>query len=146
MKEISAEIGISAPPDKVWEVLTDFPTFPQWNPFIHSAEGELTAGAGLKVRIQPPGGMGMSFKPNILRVEPNRELRWLGKLVFPGLFDGEHYFLVEELGQGQTRFTQGERFTGILVPVMGLIGLFPKTILGFEAMNQALKDRAEALG
>ena len=146
MKEISTEIGISAPPGKVWEVLTDFPAFPQWNPFMQSAEGELMAGAELKVRLQPPGGMAMTFKPTILKVEPNRELRWLGKLLFPGLFDGEHYFLLEELGPGQTRFTQGERFTGILVPFMDLIGLFPKTISGFEAMNQPLKDRTEGLG
>lgn len=146
MKEISTEIGISAPPEKVWEVLTDFPAFPQWNAFVQTVEGQLTAGAELIVRIQPPGGMAMTFKPNILKVDPNRELRWLGRLWFPGVFDGEHYFLVEELGPGQTRFTQGERFAGILVPLMGMIGLYPKTLLGFSEMNQALKDRVEGLG
>ena len=27
MKEIIAEIGIAAPPEKVWQVLADFPAF-----------------------------------------------------------------------------------------------------------------------
>ena len=146
MKEISTEIGITAPLHKVWEVLTDFSAFPQWNPFIQSAEGELTSGAGLKVRMQLPGGMGMTFKPKVIVVNQNRELRWLGKFLFPGVFDGEHYFLLEELGQGQTRFVQGERFLGFLVPVMGLTGILAKTMQGFEDMNQALKNRVEGLG
>ena len=34
----------------------------------------------------------MTFKPNILVFEENKELRWLGKLFFKGLFDGEHKF------------------------------------------------------
>ncbi len=42
------------------------------------------------------------------------------------------------------RFHQGERFTGILVPLMGLIGVFRNTQDGFEAMNHALKGRAES--
>ncbi len=42
------------------------------------------------------------------------------------------------------RFHQGERFTGILVPLMGFIGVFRNTQDGFEAMNQALKRRAES--
>ena len=85
----------------------------------------------------------MTFKPTVLRAEPNRELRWIGHLLMPGLFDGEHYFLIEGHDGNETRFVQGERFTGVLVPLMGLLGLFPKTIRGFEEMNEALKSRVE---
>jgi len=37
----------------------------------------------------------MTFRPTILKAEPNRELRWLGHLLVPGLFDGEHIFTIE---------------------------------------------------
>ena len=59
----------------------------------------------------------MTFRPTVLKVEPNREFRWLGHLLFPGLFDGEHIFTIEPLGEGHVRFTQREVFTGLLVPL-----------------------------
>jgi hypothetical protein len=30
------------------------------------------------------------FKPKVLSVRPERELRWLGRLFVRGVFDGEH--------------------------------------------------------
>jgi len=38
----------------------------------------------------PPGDACVTFKPVVKRVDLNRELRWLGRLIVPGLFDGEH--------------------------------------------------------
>ena len=45
----------------------------------------------------------MRFKPRVLKAEPNRELRWLGHLGIPGLFDGEHIFTIEPLDQERVR-------------------------------------------
>ncbi|PKB82943.1 MAG: polyketide cyclase [SAR202 cluster bacterium Io17-Chloro-G9] len=143
MKEIRTEIEIAAPPEGVWSILTGFASFHEWNPFMLTAQGEAIPGNRLQVRLQPPGGMAMTFKPTVLNAEPNRELRWLGHLLLPGLFDGEHYFLIEDRGEGGARFIQGERFTGTLVPLMGLMGLFGKMTRGFEEMNRALKARAQ---
>ena len=84
----------------------------------------------------------MTFKPTVLGVENERELRWLGRFLLRGLFDGEHILRVEALGDGRTRFTQAERFSGILVRAFG--STLDKTELGFEQMNSALKTRAEA--
>ncbi len=44
-KEIHAELDIEASPERVWEVLTDFASFPEWNPFIRDASGGLKSGA-----------------------------------------------------------------------------------------------------
>ena len=143
MKEISRETEINASPERVWQVLTNFSMFPDWNPFMRSAEGELKEGARFKVRIQPPGGMGMTFKPTILKAEPNRELRWLGRLLLPGLFDGEHVMAIEPLEENRVRFVQSETFNGVLVPLFALMGVFRSTLRGFEEMNQALKARPE---
>ena len=140
--ELSSEIEINASPETVWKLLTDTSRFPEWNPFIRRLSGELKVGQKLTVFIQPPGGSGMEFKPEVLKVEAGRELRWLGHLMIPGLFDGEHIFQIEPLGDGHVRFHQREIFSGILVPLLKKF-LDSDTRRGFDAMNRRLKELAE---
>jgi hypothetical protein len=142
-RTIHREIEIDAPPAAVWSVLTDTASYAEWNPFVLQLEGDLHAGATLSVRIAPPDARPMSFKPTVLAAEPERELRWLGRFVVRGLFDGEHSFRIEALPGGRSRFVQAERFNGLLVGVFS--STLDKTELGFEAMNAALKSRAEGL-
>jgi hypothetical protein len=141
MREIRDEVEIDAPPERVWAVLTDFRSYPQWNPFVTSIAGRVERGAKLDVRIVPPGRRGMGFKPTVTAAEPGRELAWLGRVLLPGIFDGEHHFELEGLGDGRTRFVQREVFRGVLTPVMG--SAFDNTLEGFRQMNQALKHRVE---
>jgi hypothetical protein len=143
MKEIYTEIEIHAPKQRVWQLLTDFARFPEWNPFIRSATGKLEVNAQLKVFIQPPGQSGMKFSPRVLRVQPEHELRWLGSLLLPGIFDGEHCFLIEIQTENQVRFIQREEFRGFLLPLLWK-SLDTNTRQGFENMNAALKKLAEA--
>jgi hypothetical protein len=142
MKELRTEIEIQASDKRVWQSLTDFASFPQWNPFIRRAKGEVKIGAQLEVHIQPSGAKGVTFRPVVLKVEPNRELRWLGHLLISGLFDGEHIFTIEPLGTNHVRFVQREIFRGILVPLFAS-KMSTETLRGFEKMNRALKTRAE---
>jgi hypothetical protein len=83
----------------------------------------------------------MTFKPTILAATQQQNLTWLGHLLLPGVFDGEHRFQIEDHGK-TCRFFQSERFSGLLVPLFGA-GMFDATRRGFEAMNAALKKRAE---
>ena len=85
--------------------------------------------------------LAMTFRPTVLAATPDEELRWLGHLLLPRVFDGEHQLLLASLGDRRTRFTQRELVRGILVPFTG--GILAKTEQGFVAMNQALKKRAE---
>ncbi|MBB6578021.1 hypothetical protein HNP33_002089 [Comamonas odontotermitis] len=137
-------ISISASPERVWEILMDFARYPEWNPFICSLEGASSEGQVLEVKIQPEGGRAMTFRPTVLRNTPTGEFRWLGKLLIKGLFDGEHYFKLEPIAGGGTRFTQGEQFSGVLVSLFR-DSLDKGTKAGFEAMNLAMKKRAEAV-
>jgi hypothetical protein len=142
MKELYAEIEIEASPAQVWQLLTDFSRLPEWNPFMQQASGKLVQGEKMEVQLQPPDSPGAKIKPTLLKVEPNRELRWLGHLVIPGLFDGEHIFTIEPLDEERVKFVQREEFTGILASLMlRLIG--ENTRRGFEQMNQALKTTVE---
>jgi hypothetical protein len=141
-RRIETSIEIDASPKKVWSILTDFAGMASWNPFIKSISGALAPGSTLAVHIAPPGKSGMQFKPTVLAANRERELRWLGRVLLPGIFDGEHYFLLEPIGSDRTRLTHGEKFSGILVGLFG--GTLSATENGFQAMNVALKQRAEA--
>jgi hypothetical protein len=143
MKELHTEIEIEASAERVWGLLTYFSSYPQWNPFIRSISGQPAPGERLEVRIEPPGGRGMTFKPKVLNAEPNRELRWLGHLLVPGVFDGEHSLAIQPLGEARVRFVQRETFRGLLLPLFAR-SLDNHTQRGFEEMNRALKERAEA--
>ncbi len=142
MNTVSTSILISAPPEQVWDVLTDFSRYPEWNPFIQSISGQLVPGEKLRVGIKPPGGKAMTFNPTVLAAQPARELRWKGRLLLPGIFDGEHFFRMEPSGNA-TRFVHGEKFSGLLVGVMGASS-FNQIESGFRAMNEAIKERAES--
>lgn len=143
MKEITTEIEIDATPKRVWRVLMDFAAYPEWNPFVRTMEGQARVGTRLKAYLKASKGLGMTIKPTVLVADPDRELRWLGRTLLPGVFDGEHYFLIEPLGPNKVRFTQGERFRGALVFLIGALGVIKNARRGFVDLNQALKDRAE---
>jgi hypothetical protein len=143
MKQLQTQIEIYASAKRVWEVLTDFASYPQWNPFIRHISGRPAPGERLQARLAPPGGRAMTFKPKVLAAEPNRQLRWLGHLLVPGLFDGEHSFTIESLEENRVQFVQREAFNGLLVPLFAR-SFKTNTQQGFEEMNRALKERAEA--
>ena len=142
MHRLETSIEIAATAGRVWSVLMDFAAYQRWNPFVRSIEGHAKVGQALSVHIQPPGSSGMRFRPTVLAVEPRRELRWKGKLLLPGIFDGEHYFTLEPKSEGGVTFRQGEVFTGLLVPLFRG-SLDGPTQEGFVAMNEALKREAE---
>jgi len=145
MHTLETHVFINAPAERVWSLLTDFPEYHRWNPFITSVQGRPDVGKKLEVSIQPVGAKGMRFRPTVLAVEKHRELRWKGKLLLPGLMDGEHYFKLEPKPDGGVLFQQGELFSGILVPLFKG-SLDGPTRQGFIAMNEALKREAEAGG
>ncbi|MFV2020125.1 SRPBCC family protein [Micromonospora sp. LOL_023] len=142
MPTINHTIDISAPAERVWTILTDTAAYPEWNPFITKLDGGLTRGSRLSVTIALPGAEPRRFTPTVTAVEPERRLAWFGRLLVPGIFNGAHSFDIEPLTPESTRFTQSERFSGLLVRM--LRGVLRSTESGFVAMNTALAARAEA--
>jgi hypothetical protein len=144
LRTLRTEIEIAASSADVWAALTDFASFPEWNPFILNADAAPAQGARLTVTLKPEGGSTMKFRPQIIAMEPGRELRWKGHVGIRGLLDAEHRFAIEEKADGSgVRFIHEEHFSGILLPL--LWGKMEAgTRGGFEAMNRALKSRVEA--
>jgi hypothetical protein len=140
---ISTAIEIDAPPERVWSVLVDLPAYSEWNPFIVEASGKVAVGERLSLSMALPGRDPMAIAPYLLAVESGKELRWKGKLLLPGLFDGEHVFELTPLQNGRTRLDHWERFGGLLIPIArGMI--YEPTVESFHALNAALARRAAA--
>ena len=139
--DILTTIEIKAPPASVWSVLTDTDDYPSWNPMIAGLKGHLAKGEVIEI-IEGYGADRTIIRPRVLVADKERELRWRGHLWdVPGLFIGEHYFLLRKTAHG-TRFIQGEHFSGLLLWVFDPRELVP----AFEAMNVALAARAERNG
>jgi hypothetical protein len=142
-RSLHTEIQIAASPEAVWQVLTDFAAFPQWNPLILEARGKPEEGRRITITLRAGEGRPFRVRPRLVRVIPHRELRWLGRVGLPGVFDGEHVFRIEPGADGTgVRFIHMEHFRGMLVHLLWR-KLDSETRAGFEAMNQALKARVE---
>ena len=139
MKRMSAAIEIEVPPSRVWAVLTDLSSYPEWNPLFRAASGEIAVGNRLTLRCFPTGGRPMTIKPKLVVVEPDVELRWTSSL--PGIISGDHSFALSP-ADGGTRLVQSESFRGLLVPFSGKT--LARAEASFAELNEALKKWAEA--
>ena len=142
-KQIETETTIEATPEEVWRVLSDFASYGEWNPGMRSVQGEPVVGSRLTIEFSMNGGRTMKMRPKVLVSQPGHELRWLGHLLLPGIFDGEHRFEIHQQGPNGVRFVQGERFAGLLVPF--LRSLLADTATTFVQVNDALSERVTAL-
>ena len=139
---LHTETVIAADPARIWEILTDFAGYRDWNRSIPHAEGIARAGTVLRVTIRWPGLRPSRYQLEVLAAEPEHELRWLGHFGRTGLMDGDHRFVIEPLGERRCRVIQIEHFAGWLVPLFAP-WLKKNVLSGFELMNSALKERAE---
>ena len=141
-KEIHTEIGIDASPDAVWHVLVDLASYPDWNPMVKKASGEVRVGERLSLHYEPEGRKRRNFKPLLSVVEPGRELRWQGRPGARYLFESEHIFILEQTPEGNTHLDHDMKFMGLLVPPVKNI-LEKATRKPFSDMNKAMKERVE---
>ena len=140
MKKVSATTWIDASPMKVWAILTDLGRYQDWNPFFREAAGEIAVGRRIFLRAYPAGGRPMKIRPTIIAADAGAELGWAARL--PGIISGEHRFTLRS-GNGGTLVVQSETFRGLLIPFSGKALARAET--SFQALNDALKARAEAL-
>jgi hypothetical protein len=138
------QIDIEASPERVWQVFTDFGSFPSWNPFIRKMKGELVPGRKLHITLRL-GKRLMRFRPRVTVVKPAREIRWLARQPIHRLFDVERGFEFEPRGKSGTRFVQFEVGRGLMAPIV-MPMMRRRIAKGYSALNHALKARAEGTG
>lgn len=141
--QIYTTINIKASLETIWQILMDTESYSDWNPFIEKTSGAFSKGKMLEVVLTPPESKKMTFKPIVTELIVNQSLHWKGKLWVTGIFDGEHCFELEKISESETRFHHFENFNGLMVPFLkGMLN--DNTRRGFEALNLAMKERAES--
>ena len=140
---VCTHIEIDAPIDRIWEILVDLDRYHEWNPFISRARGRIAPGATFEVSPQSDRGKRHVFVPQVTDYQEHREFTWTGAFYFRWLALGDHTFRLTPIGDGRVRLDHDERIYGLVSLFVWLMA--KKQIrIGFEAMNQALKERAEA--
>ncbi len=142
MLEIGSSIDIAATAGTVWDILMDVRRYREWNPFIVEAWGSLGVGERVHVRVQSSLGLRLPFRATVLARCDARDLRWRGHFLASWLASGDHTFTLEPAGAARVHFEQREVFSGLL-PGLAARLLAAETQRGFDAMNRALKLRAE---
>ncbi|MBE9030642.1 SRPBCC domain-containing protein [filamentous cyanobacterium LEGE 11480] len=141
----TVSIDIHAPRALVWEQVTDFAAYAEWNPFVLEAEAEFEVGKSIQFleELQEFGQHWLAAK--FLAIDPPNEFVWQGHFKAALLFQVRHSFKFEALGNHRTRFTQVHQHSGILIPYLAWKGIYIRSHQGYMAFNQALKRRCEEL-
>lgn len=146
MPTILTDIIIAAPPSTVRGIILDFPSYPQWNPFITTATvSDPAAAPGTSIKVVIKG-----FINQNATIEQNNpaEFAWLSTIVGKWFFQADHRVKFEPIGDagnGETvrcKVVQSEALSGFLSLLSFIYGPFMKK--GFKKMNEALKVKAEA--
>jgi hypothetical protein len=141
MKEIRGSIDIDAPVGRVWEVMTDFKAYPQWNPFITKMSGELKEGSIFDVTVKIPSRKDSQFKSKLVKIVEKQELMFNGTIK-KGILTDDHLFKLESFGENKTKMFQSIAFKGFMSYFAG--STIKDVQKGLDMMNSAFKVRCEA--
>jgi hypothetical protein len=141
MKAYDATSLIHATPEDVWAVLVDAPGYSAWDSGVERVEG--TIGAGERIKVVSEANPGRAFPVTVTELVPGQRMTWTGGMPL-GLFRGVRTFRLAPEGDGTTRFTMREEYTGPLLPLIWRT--MPDLGPSFEQFARGLKARAEASG
>lgn len=142
MKDLTSKIVINSTPQAVWDILTHFKNYPQWNPILRKIVGDLSIGNKLEIHLTTVGGKSRIYHPKITKIVPNQELRWTGKFLISQIFSGERIFLIEQVSHDKINFINKEIFSGIGIKLAPQ-KMEDDILKSFQKMNEALKKTVE---
>lgn len=139
-------VAIAAPPQRVWEALTDLACWERWSTVLVPTGAEpgacLAAGGDFSCCVRPLW-FRVPFRARVLAAEPPRRLLW-----HAGAWGvrARHEFLLADDGKGGTLFTSRERLSGWIVALGGLLPLRRRLLRLKRTFMDELKRRAESAG
>ncbi|HWN35544.1 MAG TPA: SRPBCC domain-containing protein [Pseudonocardia sp.] len=141
----SVRVEIAAPAPFVWDVLVDYPSYPEWNPYTVAVATTLAVGDPIDLTLPNPDGSAGTFvnREYIRVVDPPRLLRYDTGDELPGIFAVREQW-IEDLGPERSAYRTTDTFSGEHAAwVMASSGEWVRA--GFDAVARALRDRAEQL-
>jgi hypothetical protein len=141
MRSFETNTTIDASPERVWDVLADSSSWPDWDSGVVRVEGELRVGNRVKVvsELNPK----RAYPVKVVELEPARGMTWKGGMPL-GLFRGVRTYRLSPDGAGRTRFEMREEFSGPLLPLIWRS--MPDMNPSFRQFAEGLKRRVEDSG
>jgi uncharacterized protein YndB with AHSA1/START domain len=136
----SQEIEIAAPPEIVWDVLTGFEQWPNWNPDVKSMSFAGPVAPGSEFRWKSGPGTIVS---TLEQVEPPRHVSWRGRTMS---IKANHEWRLEPR-DGGTLVQTDESFSGLLARLFrgNLQKTLDKSLVeGLEHLKREAERRADA--
>lgn len=140
---IERTLEINAPVAVVWEVLTDFPRYGEWNPFVVECQSTLKPGEAFDMRVK-------------LMAWPQRQVEWMLEHVpgksfayqmkpFPlGALRSRRSHEVTALAADRTRYRSYFQLEGWMMPlVRAIVG--GRIEVGMRGMWEGVQARSEQL-
>ena len=152
MKPVESQIDIDAPPERVFQIVTDLDRYPEWNHFtprITLATKDLKVGAELDLDCQmTEHSLLVDEHEVILALEPARFAFGMGTSRTrgrPGIVS-QRWQVCEPLNGGaRTHIRNWEQFNGLISPLVWLL-YAGKLQRAFARYCRDLKARAEGKG
>ncbi len=141
----SVTVQIDAPAAFVWEVLVDYPRYPEWNPYTIAAETTLELGDRIDLTLPQVDGSDSTFinREFIRIVDAPHHLRYDTGEEMQGI-KGQRDQYIAETGPDTCEYYTTDTLSGELADlVMETTGDWIKS--GFDSVATSLKARAEAL-
>ena len=134
-------VGVQAPPETIWQLVSNLEGWSAWNPLYVKASGTIRIGEILTLTEQLPGQQARIVQPRVLEWVPNEQLHWrLSRL--KGLATATHYIEIEKLNEGACIVSNGVLIGGMFGPSL-MRGQARALRKGLHLMNEALKATAE---
>ncbi len=138
MKSYDVAATIDAGPDAVWAVLTDTSGWQRWDSGVRRVEGDLALGE--TVKVVTAASPDRAFPVKVTELEPGRRMVFTGGMSL-GLFKGVRTYTLTPDGNGGTRFSMREEYTGPLLPLIWRT--MPDLRPSFQRFATGLKQRVE---
>lgn len=142
MTKLTVEVSLDAPVERIWELLTDFSIYPQWNPLFTKASVAKPGEGTFDMKVHLPGMAPFDIKPKIVTEQENKALSWESRFLHERLFTWTYCLELDRLTSGRIRVGQISEFSGLLSSVFDLSLHIPLKS-GMEQLAQALKRWTE---
>ncbi len=112
--KIATEVALQASPDKIWNTLTDFAAYPEWNRFLKAVRGQAAPDAALEMDLQYYGKSVEKKSGIVTGYIPPKYFSWIWNHKFGAWFlSCEHVFRIKQREDGKVLFYQEVYYTGL---------------------------------
>lgn len=140
---VDREVTIQASAATVWEVITDFARYGDWNPFVLQCKSSLQPGEAIDMKVA------LMSRPQqqreyIKSCDAGRGFVYCMKPFPVGALSSLRSHDIQPDGDTSCTYRSHFQLEGWMMPVVrGLLG--KRLEAGFEGMTEAIRDRAEQL-